>query len=46
MNILKRVCTFHDHAKAIIATFFHNEDDFDKAKAEVISAYESHVKCD
>jgi len=32
--------------KAIIATFFHNEDDFDKAKAEVISAYESYVKCD
>eukprot|EP00984_Skeletonema_dohrnii_P015075 scaffold6456_cov98-Skeletonema_dohrnii-CCMP3373.AAC.1 len=38
--------SFDKNAESIIGTFFHikENDDFDKAKAEVLNAYETHVK--
>jgi hypothetical protein len=38
--------SFDKNAEGIIDTFFHSKenDDFDKAKAEVLNAYETHVK--
>eukprot|EP00985_Skeletonema_marinoi_P022059 scaffold13839_cov131-Skeletonema_marinoi.AAC.4 len=38
--------SFEKDAQTIIGTFFHSQDkdDFDKAKAEVLNAYEACVK--